>query len=35
MTIEQARATLVLLYGINNPTDAQIAHFLLFNEVVR
>ncbi len=35
MTIEQARATLVLLYGIDKPTDKQIAHFLFFNEVVK
>lgn len=35
MTIEQARAVLILLYGIDDPTDKQIAMFLLFGEVVK
>ncbi len=33
MTIEQARAILVLKYGIYEPTEKQIAEFLLFGEV--
>ena len=33
MTIEQARATLILLHGIDKPTDRQVAAFLLFGEV--
>lgn len=33
MTIEQARAILILLHGIDDPTEKQIAMFLLFGEV--
>lgn len=35
MSKEQARATLILLYGVDDPTEKQIAMFLLFGEVVK
>lgn len=35
MTVEQARATLILLYGIDEPTEKQVAMFLLFGVVVK
>lgn len=33
MTIEQARAMLILFYRIDNPTKKQIAEFILFGRV--
>lgn len=33
MTYNKARATLILFYGINNPTEKQIAKFILFGEL--
>lgn len=33
--IEQARATLILFHGIDNPTKEQVARFVLFGEVVK
>lgn len=33
MTKEQAKSTLILVYGIKEPTDEQIAQFILFGEV--
>ena len=35
MTIEQARAMLILFYRIDNPTIKQIAEFILFGRVSR
>lgn len=31
--IEQAKATLILFYGIDNPTKEQVAKFILFGEI--
>ena len=33
MTIEQARAMLILFYRIDNPTKKQIAEFILFGRI--
>lgn len=33
MTIKQARAILILFYKIDNPTEKQIAEFILFGRV--
>lgn len=33
MTREQARAILILYYGINEPTEKQIAKFILYGRV--
>lgn len=35
MTYEQARAELILFCGIYEPTEEQVARYILFNEVKR
>ena len=31
--IQKAKAKLILFYGIDNPTDKQVAEFLLFGKI--
>lgn len=35
MTYEQARAELILFCGIDEPTEEQVARYILFNEVAK
>lgn len=35
MTYDQARAELILFCGIDEPTEQQVAKYILFNEVAR
>lgn len=35
MTYEQARAELILFCGIDEPTEEQVARYILFDEVAR